>query len=111
MNKKIKYHLNSIILLCMWSFWIALFCEQKYSLSFNRHLGDFIVTGVYLFFGLFMFVSWPIALLQLIYGSFRFLKQDKDIGKNVILGAITTLITYSIIICFIFLGVDVKFWP
>lgn len=111
MKNIIKYHVNTLLLLCMWLFWIAMFCEQKYSLSLNKHVGDFMITGVYLFFGFFMFVSWPIALIQLIYGVFKLWKQDSCLGKNIIFGSITTFFAYMIIICFIFLGVDVKFGP
>ena len=111
MIEKFKYHINTIVLLSMWLFWIAMFCEQKFSLLLNKHTGDFILTGVFLFFGLFMYVSWPIALFQLLYGIFRLWKQENTIGKHVIFGSITTVLAYIIIICFIFIGVNVKFGP
>ena len=100
-----------MILLSMWLFWIAMFCEQEYNLSLNRHLGDLILTGMFLFFGLFMYVSWPIALTQLIYGAYLLWKQRNDIGKKIIFGSITTIIAYIIIIFFFSQGVVVEFGP
>ncbi len=95
----------------MWLFWIASFFEQKHYIVFGKQLGEFIVAGLFLFVFVLAYLSWPIALFQLMFGAFKLWKKEIFIGRNLIYGALTTFFVYLLIILSIVLGLEVNFGP
>ena len=96
--KHFVHYFNPFILFLLWQFVIILYLEQKHILKLNQHQYELIASGV-VYFALYSgLIAWPLALLQLCYGLYKWWSLDLTNGKIFIFPAITTGIMY---ICFI----------
>ena len=106
--KHLVHYLNPIILFILWQFVIAMFLEQEHILKLNQHQHELIVSGLIaciLYSGL---IAWPVALIQLCYGLYKWWSLDLTNGKIFIFPAIATGFVYILIILSSLCGLSIN---